>query len=1031
MTCTCGCCEGTHPVTPASVANPPGLDALAYRVGTHGKFLETMLARLTTHELPGEPAGRRPLQQLTARTTDDYSIALLDAWATVGDVLSFYQERIANEGFRRTASERRSLVELGRLIGYELRPAVSSTAFLAFTIADDPTSAQGVPIPVGTRAQSLPPAGGLPASFETAEEIRARPDWNTLDVRVEQPQRVDLIRATFMPSVVLEGAVATLAPGDLLLFDFGDRPGEQAVRRVTGAKIVTAERAPPAPPRPPRTVVALALPLRERWECLMTVGTLLVTTGPVAGAPADLVDGLREVNALAAKVLAGTETAKNLTTLMAKLRDVALRELPAPTDDEYPWVLELIDLMTEAPPPDDPAAAPLVPRTEDPVRAALSALSTPLTQSPATPPASAAVFRRDTRALFGAGSDVAVQLLSVLRPQLAGTLRAALSHAAVSEPGPLKGVYGLSKRAQPFGANAPLKTKHDGNVITGTEEWLLDPGPHTDTVAALDGRYPDVAAESWIVIEQIVPPTMEAGHAHVDPVEDTTLTARRVRSVGTRGVAAYNLSGSVTMVDLGRDWHPSPPDGKPTLQLVRDITFHLAAVPLTLAPEPITEDVYGATIALDGVAADLLSGRRLIVTGERTDIHGVEGIRDGELVMLGAAVQRVDQTLPGDTIHTELQLASPLSYRYRRSTVKVWGNVARATHGETHAEVLGAGDPSKPLQTFKLSLAPLTNLPAANARGADDTLAVRVDGVLWHETDDLMGAAPGARLYLARTDDDGATRTVFGGAARLPSGPDNVRATYRVGSGRGGNVDAEKITQLLTRPLGVRDVINPLPATGGADREDVGAARRSLPLGVMALDRVVSVRDYEDFARARAGIGKASATRISDGHSQFLHLTVAGTDDGPLDESSDLITALGAAVRTLGDPNLPLVVAVRRLRLVVLEAGVRVLPDYEWQEVERRLRSALLDALGFGRRELGEPVVKSKVVAAAQRVPGVAAVNVSSLRLADGDPAAPAAPNHLHVEGAHLNADGSIDPAEIAVVSARVPDTLILHEGLT
>ena len=34
----CGCCcDGVEPVTPVTVAEPPGLDALTYRVGTHGR----------------------------------------------------------------------------------------------------------------------------------------------------------------------------------------------------------------------------------------------------------------------------------------------------------------------------------------------------------------------------------------------------------------------------------------------------------------------------------------------------------------------------------------------------------------------------------------------------------------------------------------------------------------------------------------------------------------------------------------------------------------------------------------------------------------------------------------------------------------------------------------------------------------------------------------------------------------------------------------------------------------------------------
>src|SRR5215813_2258703 len=86
----CGCCAGTESITPESEANRPGLPALRYRVGTHATFLESMKAALSRD---------RRLDGLTIRTTPDASIAFLDAWATVADVLTFYQERIANEGY--------------------------------------------------------------------------------------------------------------------------------------------------------------------------------------------------------------------------------------------------------------------------------------------------------------------------------------------------------------------------------------------------------------------------------------------------------------------------------------------------------------------------------------------------------------------------------------------------------------------------------------------------------------------------------------------------------------------------------------------------------------------------------------------------------------------------------------------------------------------------------------------------------------------------------------------------------------------
>ena len=103
----CGCCETQ--VSPAEHTNRPGLSAIAYRIGTHGAFLQRMLARLPLQALPDDS---RPLLDLTTRSTEDPAIALLDAWASVADVLTFYQERIANEGYLRTATERRSVLEL-------------------------------------------------------------------------------------------------------------------------------------------------------------------------------------------------------------------------------------------------------------------------------------------------------------------------------------------------------------------------------------------------------------------------------------------------------------------------------------------------------------------------------------------------------------------------------------------------------------------------------------------------------------------------------------------------------------------------------------------------------------------------------------------------------------------------------------------------------------------------------------------------------------------------------------------------------
>jgi len=265
---------------------------------------------------------------------------------------------------------------------------------------------------------------------------------------------------------------------------------------------------------------------------------------------------------------------------------------------------------------------------------------------------------------------------------------------------------------------------------------------------------------------------------------------------------------------------------------------------------------------------------------------------------------------------------------------------------------------------------------------------------------------------------------------------------YRSGIGKPGNVKAGQITLLGTKPLGVKQVINPLPATGGADREGRDQARRNVPLATLALDRLVSTEDYADFARTFAGIGKASAARLSDGQRLLVHVTIAGADDIPIDVNSDLYKNLRQVLRHYGDPYLPIQVALRELLLMVLSANIRVLPDYQWPSVEQNIRAALLDAFSLERRDLGQPVFLSEVISRVQQVAGVAYVDVDffgSIRenfttaeleqLLQGNKIND--PINAQLARRDENAAGPIKPilpAQIAYLTPSVPDTLILKE---
>jgi uncharacterized phage protein gp47/JayE len=209
--CTCGCCAGTSVQTPQPRNNQFGLTSISYRVGTWASFKESMLARLSSSDYPA-------LSFLKTRDDGDFTIAFLDAAAIMLDILTFYQERLANESYLRTAGQLRSLTELCRLIGYQPSPGVSASAYLAFSLKTAPgqalnPSTTAITIPQGTQVQSVPAQGQTAQTFETSADILAKPDWNALSVQTGVPWTPN----TGDTSVYLEGTATQLQPGDAIL----------------------------------------------------------------------------------------------------------------------------------------------------------------------------------------------------------------------------------------------------------------------------------------------------------------------------------------------------------------------------------------------------------------------------------------------------------------------------------------------------------------------------------------------------------------------------------------------------------------------------------------------------------------------------------------------------------------------------------------------------------------------------------------------------------------------------------------------
>lgn len=1128
----CECCTGVRTVTPVPLDNRPGLPAVAARVGTHGQFLRSMLARLSSRDHPA-------LATLSTREPGDPAVALLDCFAVIADVLTFYQERIANEGYLRTATEPESLSQLGRLVGYQPRPALGASGHLAFTMHPG----MATTIPAGTPAKSVPPTGELPQTFETAEPIEAREEWNALAVRDGRPPDINSGNVTELSDVELAGVLPALRAGDRMLFAF-DIDTEPAVLTVHGARVE---------PERDRTVVsftsadpaavyrAALARLRERVDDAMQHAA----HHPLA------VRALTE--------LAGIAVGLEPTTGPDALIDLLSRHLPRLTEIRAVAVARCVGEVVDWQQPygslglalaaadDAHEAAVAAARTDglaargrrqiadrfcckasDPVSRqvlgttasdgdggdcgnphallGLAAMLPALAKPPSVPPVRARYLAPDVTDLFATESDVHPRLLAAAMPRAADTLYQAWRNANLTPPPKLSGISVMRVKARPFGATAQAKTDPDGvgwpfdalgakedvtvdvaysagspvqvavtynrakaamrlapdmpyqkvplkgddrqtgavevGIDEGTREYVLhlvdglpdrifrisssaysvsvsdgrqsvvfvlppdEPLPQdlgadtisvkrsqgegdratvtiTDTVRPggyilpLDAVYSDVVPGNHVVVERVGRPTL----------------VTTVRSVAEVTMQRGDVVAPVTRLTLADPWlfaadvPPTRADPR-LLRAIRETTVHTGATPVALADEPVADDVGGREIELARAYDGLSPGRLLVVAGERRDVPGTSGVPGTELVMLAGVRQTVDPGLPGDRVHTTLLLANELAYTYRRDTVKIHANVVEATQGESRTEPLGSGDATTANQWFDLRSAPVTALPAVNPLGAERALEVRVGGVRWPEADSLIWLGPADRRHDTQTTGDGRTRVRFGDGtygARLPTGVENVAAQYRVGAGRSGNVAAGKINQLAAQPPGVASVVNPLPATGGTDADGPDDARATTPLRVLALDRLVSVPDYEDFTRARAGIGKASARRLFDGDREVVHVTIAAADDAPVDPWSRLLGTLADSLSAFGDPHLPVRVGVRERTLIVIAAGVKVMPDHTWDRVEPRVRDAVVARLGFASRELGRSAYLSEAVAAMQGVEGVDYVDVDVFAGISGD----------------------------------------------
>lgn len=157
----------------AEIKRINGRTVVDYMARDYSSFLQSMRS-LIPEKLP---------EWTDYESEADFGNVLLQLFAHMGDILSYYQDRVANESFLGTAQERRSIIQHLRLIGYRLSTAAPASALLTLTVPA--TRTETITVRRGdafaTKSQKDRPS----VRFEYAREAELRIDCSTLPIDAE------------------------------------------------------------------------------------------------------------------------------------------------------------------------------------------------------------------------------------------------------------------------------------------------------------------------------------------------------------------------------------------------------------------------------------------------------------------------------------------------------------------------------------------------------------------------------------------------------------------------------------------------------------------------------------------------------------------------------------------------------------------------------------------------------------------------------------------------------------------------------
>lgn len=315
----------------------------------------------------------------------------------------------------------------------------------------------------------------------------------------------------------------------------------------------------------------------------------------------------------------------------------------------------------------------------------------------------------------------------------------------------------------------------------------------------------------------------------------------------------------------------------------------------------------------------------------------------------------------------------------KRHDCLLYGNVARASHGETQPEkILGNGDATQTRQRFKLPSDKISWVAdPLFSSGVRADLTMRIGQRVWQQVENISHSAPEDYHYQVEVDEDGVLEVCFGDGRRgrrLPTGVDNIRVRYRTGYGEEGNLDPYALEK-IARPHPLLDgFVAPLACSGGAEKEGAESMRESAPATVLALERAVSLNDFTHLAAHHSMIWQARAfEKMPDRPARpLIEVVVVAAGGATFNPGSEMALKIQSYLKSHASPDTP--VSVISYSPVLMDIKVSVMLDetaFDRKQVELAVLKKLKSELALKQRCLGQPLFRSEVIALIEQVEGV------------------------------------------------------------